>query len=460
MQWILANACSCGNGDLDEAGGVEKIGSSIKNPGPPKLDNASQQEPAVKKDGKTEPCKEETADTSNGQYDYQPLNGDEPEEPLEVQSSDQVVADVVKPPTPKDADAFCEVKDGKFNPLSAMLPSVKELIRQTANKDDIFDLAEHQFCAFGTISPNNKGNATIESEYTEKRLEISGASRSDDFHIALANRGVAISCKKAKKPEMPNQDNIFLCTMGDFTLFGVADGHGPEGHWSSHYVVRYVLRLFMAEIAKTGSPPGDDACIKIFELIHRAVGVQSEDSHQDVTYSGSTLTVCVVDHCKKQVLVAWAGDSRAAIGTVGGANGVALTHDHKPNDDKEQERIESQGGEVSRVDEDSPWRVYMKGKGAPGLAMSRSVGDNCGHSVGVSCVPDIKRFKATNHFVLCCSDGVWEFISDREAVQIVGEAGRQGIKLSLEELTRESYIRWMQEEEDSTDDISAICVYV
>lgn len=52
----------------------------------------------------------------------------------------------------------------------------------------------------------------------------------------------------------------------------------------------------------------------------------------------------------------------------------------------------------------------------PGLAMSRSLGDQVAHSVGVSSVPDVKEFYLSREdkFVVIATDGVWEFLSNEE----------------------------------------------
>jgi serine/threonine protein phosphatase PrpC len=52
----------------------------------------------------------------------------------------------------------------------------------------------------------------------------------------------------------------------------------------------------------------------------------------------------------------------------------------------------------------------------PGLAMSRSFGDECAASVGVSSEPEIKEylFNKNDAFFIIASDGVWEFISSDE----------------------------------------------
>ena len=51
---------------------------------------------------------------------------------------------------------------------------------------------------------------------------------------------------------------------------------------------------------------------------------------------------------------------------------------------------------------------------APGLAMSRSIGDYIAHSVGVATDAEVKRFELTSEdkFLIIASDGVWEFLSN------------------------------------------------
>ncbi len=68
-----------------------------------------------------------------------------------------------------------------------------------------------------------------------------------------------------------------------------------------------------------------------------------------------------------------------------------LSIDHKPNLDSEKERIESRGGQVDKyrkgLKRTGPYRVWVKGEGHPGLAMSRSIGDFVAGSVGVTSTP-------------------------------------------------------------------------
>jgi serine/threonine protein phosphatase PrpC len=343
---------------------------------------------------------------------------------------------------------------------ATVFPTPQELLKQVANPTQIYDIATHDFCAFGGVTANQRGQTLIEPEYTEKKLEIDPPQDAENFRRMLEKLGIGFCCKKGKKPEQPNQDNVFICKMDTFLLCGVADGHGPDGHWVSHWAVRFVLRLLMAEMGKTGAVPPNSVMTRIFDLTHQGVCAQSDACGFDTKMSGSTLTLSIVDLSAKRVVAAWVGDSRCALGDADGTKGVSLTNDHKPNDKDEKARIRANGGEVVRLDGDVPHRVFVKNGEVPGLAMSRAVGDCIAHRIGVIHEPDIVHNDAPQHVLLCCSDGVWEFIESNEAVEIIGKKGREKVWDATELLTRESRNRWLKEEEIVTDDISAICIYV
>ena len=70
-----------------------------------------------------------------------------------------------------------------------------------------------------------------------------------------------------------------------------------------------------------------------------------------------------------------------------------------------------------------PQRVWLKEEEVPGLAMTRSFGDRVAATVGVISEPEIKEFEFNENdkFMIIASDGIWEFISSQECVNIVGE---------------------------------------
>ena len=54
-------------------------------------------------------------------------------------------------------------------------------------------------------------------------------------------------------------------------------------------------------------------------------------------------------------------------------------------------------------------------------SMSRSFGDNIAHTVGVTCETEIMEieFNEEDKFIILDRDGIWEFISNQEVVEII-----------------------------------------
>ena len=76
-----------------------------------------------------------------------------------------------------------------------------------------------------------------------------------------------------------------------------------------------------------------------------------------------------------------------------------------------------------------PFRVYQsKTKEVGGLAMSRSVGDTLLKESGVISSPEIREIILVedDKFAILASDGVWEVINNRDAVQIVSNHWSKG----------------------------------
>lgn len=62
--------------------------------------------------------------------------------------------------------------------------------------------------------------------------------------------------------------------------------------------------------------------------------------------------------------------------------------------------------------------------------------------------------------MILASDGVWEFIYSQEAVDIVSGVLREGrtVTEACQELIEQSAQRWVEEEGDYRDDITAIII--
>jgi serine/threonine protein phosphatase PrpC len=147
----------------------------------------------------------------------------------------------------------------------------------------------------------------------------------------------------------------------------------------------------------------------------------------EVNYSGST--VCSIFILGNIIYCANVGDSRCVLGRYEKdkkLQPLSISRDHKPSEPEEKERILSSGGRVEAFkNEDNedvgPLRVWLKDEDVPGLAMSRSIGDIVSAKVGVISSPEISLYKISKNdkFLILASDGLWEFVSNEQAVQIV-----------------------------------------
>lgn len=189
--------------------------------------------------------------------------------------------------------------------------------------------------------------------------------------------------------------------------------------------------------------------------------------HFDSTMSGTTATIIVHMFNTNKLYVAYVGDSRAVIGKrkkdSNTLRAVDLTVDHKPNLEEEKTRITKSGGEVLKLEGDIPHRVFIKNKFYPGLAMSRAIGDTIGHRIGIISEPDYNEININEDedvLVLVCSDGVWEFISSEEAINIVYKFGYSNVQEAVEHLAKEAWDRWLNEEENIVDDITVQAFYL
>eukprot|EP00931_Biecheleriopsis_adriatica_P064261 TRINITY_DN39064_c0_g1_i1.p1 TRINITY_DN39064_c0_g1~~TRINITY_DN39064_c0_g1_i1.p1 ORF type:complete len:430 (-),score=112.35 TRINITY_DN39064_c0_g1_i1:77-1327(-) len=135
-----------------------------------------------------------------------------------------------------------------------------------------------------------------------------------------------------------------------------------------------------------------------------------------------------------EIVCANAGDSRAVL--CRGGHPVELSHDHKPNDVGERQRIEAAGGRVEEIPVGT--RVHYRVNG--NLNLSRAIGDmeykkkpELGHEKQMICsTPDIIRVPLTkeDEFLILACDGVWDVKSNSEACNFVGKRLAAGEAIS------------------------------
>uniref|UniRef100_A0A0A9BXE9 protein-serine/threonine phosphatase n=1 Tax=Arundo donax TaxID=35708 RepID=A0A0A9BXE9_ARUDO len=202
--------------------------------------------------------------------------------------------------------------------------------------------------------------------------------------------------------------------------------------------------------------------------MHAASGV-------DDSMSGTTAVAALV--AGAAIHVANVGDSRAVAGVWREGRVVAedLSWDQTPFRADERARVKACGARVMSVeqvegmrdpesegwvpDEGDPPRVWARDGLYPGTAFTRSLGDVAAESVGVIAEPEVKSVEITppHLFLVVASDGVFEFLSSQEVVDMV--AMYEDPRDACSAIAAESYKLWLQHE-NRTDDITIIIVHI
>ncbi|CAI2381972.1 unnamed protein product [Moneuplotes crassus] len=289
---------------------------------------------------------------------------------------------------------------------------------------------------------------------------------------------VGVSSQVGYNPMNPlklNQDSFVIneikSDQGTLHLFGVFDGHGIEGLSVSSFCKVKISKILKKFHAKN---------LKITEVLKRSVmKVESELKKTSIDCSNSGSTSCFAVVKDDMIYFANTGDSRAVLfefkepairvpqeegkeQTCEKPVSVFSTVDHTPEISQERERVIDNGGRISKFHGDlGPLRVWLKDENKPGLAMTRSIGDYIAKSVGVICDPEIEVQKLIQkHSILVIgSDGLFEFLQNREIGEIVWEHRNKPANEVAKILVKESVKRW-KEKETVIDDCTCIVIYI
>ncbi|KAI9101901.1 phosphatase 2C-like domain-containing protein [Phlyctochytrium arcticum] len=201
------------------------------------------------------------------------------------------------------------------------------------------------------------------------------------------------------------------------SFFAVFDGHG------GHAVAKFSgAKLHHRIASEDGFEKGDYQQALKAGFLGADVDLRADPDFQHDP-SGCTAVACLITD-DWRIFTANAGDSRAVLSSNGVA--VALSFDHKPVNPDESQRIIAAGGfvEFGRVNGN--------------LALSRAIGDFefkqnnqlPAEDQIVTANPDItvRQLTDEDEFVIVACDGIWDCMSNQEAVDFV----RQKIALGLD----------------------------
>lgn len=157
---------------------------------------------------------------------------------------------------------------------------------------------------------------------------------------------------------------------------------------------------------------------------------------------------------RNKIYIANAGDSRIIVGRQNKDllwEPYQLSKDHKPDLQEENDRIVQCKGRVfpfqtTEGKQLGPHRVWHPTLDLPGLAMSRSIGDCLAHQFGVTSEPEVTEYEMTpqDKFIILASDGVWEFLSNQEVVDIVSIGIEDdNLKKAADDLVSQAHTQWL-----------------
>ena len=373
----------------------------------------------------------------------------------------------------------------ELNRILGNQPNINQLFIQPQNAQKNFN-EYNQLESKRVNIMNNKSNIINSTNYLlNNKVNQIFSKKSNGIGLIKNSHGYSLPGKDASGKTKTNQDS-FVCktninNIKDFNIFGVLDGHGVDGHFVSEFASEFIpsqiinhpeiKRLSNTEYIYKKLKENNSKIIKSAFLL---ADKQLNNMEFDVAESGCTC--CLIIHIGTHIICANTGDSRA-IAVYDQANDmnskdldfldvVQLSIDFKPELPEEISRIMLAGGVVEQLkDEDGegigPYRVWVKGKDYPGLAMSRSIGDLKGKTIGVIPDPGIYEYdiNKSTKYIIVCSDGVWEFLNN-EIVMNIGKIyylENNAVEF-CHELVDKALKEW-EDRESIVDDITAVVAF-
>ena len=284
---------------------------------------------------------------------------------------------------------------------------------------------------------------------------------------------IGLSCIKGSKEDYSNQDDFGIKISSNGAIFAVFDGHGPCGEKLSNYT-QQTLMTSVSDALIMGSPGSRDKALRdAFRNCDLACrehdALTGNKAEFDAYGSGTTATVVLITG--RTLTVASVGDSRCIMGIEKKSNSgrykcIELTRDHSCERKDERARIIKAGGVVKRLQGDIPFRVFLKGKSHPGLAMTRAIGDASGEGAGIIPIPEIWSRKLESDrsgmksFIVIASDGVWEFLTSKEVVEIISKFSSDSAQAAVDAVVKTALERWTTFSPHAIDDITCIVCWL
>ena len=347
---------------------------------------------------------------------------------------------------------------------------------------DDWDKIQYKGIRKKTYDPGRRPRKKNKKSNKNKKNTLKEQFSSTVFVKASEGFTQAGEIEKGKRKK--NQDTFIIEKningVLNFNIFGVFDGHGDDGHLASQFVKRYIINRIKNHplIKKLDEAQEIYSQLKEkgFEIITNIyIDADSQIQKEKFDYTRSGTTVVLIIQLEEHIICANTGDSRAIAvydekyeDNLANSKIFHLSYDCKPELPNEKRRIYECGGEVDKAyysdDEDEsiiPFRVWAKGEDYPGLAMSRSIGDIDAKKVGVIPNPQFVEYTIDyfSKYILICSDGIWEFMSNEEAMKICNKFYLRDDPIGLCHELYQSAVKLWEKREIVIDDITGVVVF-
>ncbi|GMI88904.1 hypothetical protein like AT2G30020 [Hibiscus trionum] len=213
--------------------------------------------------------------------------------------------------------------------------------------------------------------------------------------------GYSVYCKRGRREVMEDRFSASVEFQEDSkqAFFGVFDGHG--GAKAAEFASQKLEKNIVDEVVRRRDVS------KVKEAVKQGY-LKTDAEFLKADVSGGTCCVTALIR-NGNLIVSNAGDCRAVMSRGGVAE--ALTSDHRPSREDERNRIETSGGYVDLCR--GAWRI----QGC--LAVSRGIGDQHLKQWVIS-EPEtnIIGINPECEFLILASDGLWDKVTNQEAVDI------------------------------------------
>ncbi|KAM7492834.1 hypothetical protein LguiA_035755 [Lonicera macranthoides] len=353
------------------------------------------------------------------------------------------------------------------------------------NSDDLLFIGR-----FGAGAPLSVDELAL-LHRTPGRLFVNGATNISSLYTQQGKKGT-------------NQDAMIVwenfSSRSDTVFCGVFDGHGPYGHMvarkvrDSLPVLLYTLWEGSTQSCASENPNANGSTTLNEELLDgnwcEQLEVEEGKNHPEIYLllkqsllnafklmdkelklhptidcfcSGTTAVTLIKQGL--DLIIANVGDSRAVLATKDKDKSliaVQLTVDLKPNLPREAARIQQCQGRVFALqDEPEVARVWLPNSNSPGLAMARAFGDFCLKNFGLISIPDVyyHRVIERDEFIVLATDGVWDVLSNKEAVDVVAKAPSRATaaRALVDCATRAWRLKYPT---SKNDDCAAVCLFL